>query len=117
MGDDRDRGEREKLSWSEIDKLRDRARSPRADRPQGRQARQRAERQRHETLRAADALFVGDKGGVPVNKVISARSHLRRPASDGRMDGKSSQRFRILRQASRLPHCPERCTAARGLAA
>ena len=64
MGDDRDRGEREKLSWSEIDKLRDRARSPRADRPQGRQARQRAERQRHETLRAADALFVGDKGGA-----------------------------------------------------
>ena len=64
MGDDSDRGEREKLSWSEIDKLRDRARSPRADLPQGRQARQRAARQRHETLRAADALFVGDKGGA-----------------------------------------------------
>ena len=32
------------------------------------------------------------QGGVPVNKVISARSHLRRPASDGRTDGKNSQR-------------------------
>ena len=64
MGDDRDRGERERLSWSEIDKLRDRARSPRADRPQGRQARQRAERERRETLRAANALFAGNKGGA-----------------------------------------------------
>ena len=27
--------------------------------------------------------------GVPVNKVILARRHLRRPASDGRMDGKT----------------------------
>lgn len=28
---------------------------------------------------------------VPVKKVISARSHLRRPAGDGRVDGKASQ--------------------------
>ena len=64
MGDDWDRGEREKLSWSEIDKLRDKARSPRADRPRGRQARQRAERQTHEALQVADALFRGDEGGA-----------------------------------------------------
>jgi hypothetical protein len=29
--------------------------------------------------------------GVPVNKVISAKNHLCRPASDGRIDGKISQ--------------------------
>jgi hypothetical protein len=64
MGDDRDHGEREKLSWSEIDKLRDRARSPRTDRPRGRQAQQEAEKGTREALRSAETVFTSEKGGA-----------------------------------------------------
>jgi hypothetical protein len=43
-----------------------------------------------------------ERPGVPVNKVISAKSHLCRPASDGRIDGKTSQRSGVLREPSPL---------------
>ena len=55
------------------------------------------------------------RSGVPVNKVISARSHLRRPASDGRVDGKTDPRCRILREPLRPVRSPERWAAARAL--
>jgi hypothetical protein len=64
MGDDRDHGEREKLSWSEIDKLRDRSRSPRTDRPRGRQAQQQAEGEKRAALRSAETVFTPEKGGA-----------------------------------------------------
>jgi hypothetical protein len=64
MGDHRDRDDRERLSWSEIDKLRDRPRSPRADRPGGRQAQQQAEKRTREALRAAETAFTSEKGGA-----------------------------------------------------
>jgi hypothetical protein len=64
MGDD---GEREKLSWAEIDKRRDKARtshSPPGDsHPRGRRAQERAARESRDALAQADALFSGDPGG------------------------------------------------------
>jgi len=59
-----DRGEREKLSWSEIDKLRGRARKQHDDRPRGREARERAARERRGALAAAAELFSGEAGGA-----------------------------------------------------
>jgi hypothetical protein len=64
MADDRDRGEREKLSWAEIDKLRDGSRSRRADRPRGRQAQQQAEGEKREALRSAETVFTSEKGSA-----------------------------------------------------
>ena len=64
MGDDRDHGEREKLSWSEIDKLRDGSRSSRSDRPRGRQAQKEAEGETREALRSAETVFSSEKGGA-----------------------------------------------------
>lgn len=58
-----ERGEREKLSWSEIDKRRGRARTPREDRPGGKQAREQAARESRQALAAAAALFAGEAGG------------------------------------------------------
>ncbi len=49
-------------------------------------------------------------------KVVSAGSHLGRPASDGRVDGKTSQRCRILGQPLRPARSFELGPAARGLA-
>jgi hypothetical protein len=64
MGDD---GEREKLSWAEIDKRRDKARtsySPQGDgHPRGRRAQERAARESRDALVQADALFSADPGG------------------------------------------------------
>lgn len=64
MGDDRDHGEREKLSWSEVDKLRDKSRSSHTDRPRGRKTREQSERETREALGAADSLFSEDRGGA-----------------------------------------------------
>lgn len=67
MGDDRDRDDREKLSWAEIDKRRDKARSSGSGsgggHPRGRQARERAARESRDSLHEAEALFSGDPGG------------------------------------------------------
>ena len=58
-----DRGEREKLSWSEIDKLRSGGRTGSSDRPRGQAGRKQAERESREALEEAAALFSGDPGG------------------------------------------------------
>lgn len=72
MGDGRDHGERERLSWSEIDKLRDKARSQRGERPRGKQAQQRAARQTREALKDADSLFTSERGGAAGAALASA---------------------------------------------
>ncbi len=64
MADDRERYEREKPSWAEIDKRRDRGRSTRSEHPSGEQARQLAGQQKHNAVRAAEALFAGEGGGA-----------------------------------------------------
>jgi hypothetical protein len=63
VGEDRDHGEREKLSWSEIDKRRGQARSRQEQHPRGRAARERAEGDKRSALKEADSLFSRDKGG------------------------------------------------------
>jgi len=63
VGDDRDRGEREKLSWSEIDKRRGQGRTSQNAHPRGHAARQRAERDTRTAIADAEALFAADKGG------------------------------------------------------
>jgi hypothetical protein len=63
MGDDHDRHDREKPSWSEIDKRRGQPRSSRPDHPRGHVARERSRQQTRAALAEADALFSRDKGG------------------------------------------------------
>jgi hypothetical protein len=52
---------------------------------------------------------------VPVDKVILVRGHLRGPARDARIDGKSSQRCRVLRSPLRPARSSERRATGRAL--
>ena len=70
MGDDR--GEREKPSWSELDRRRSQPRSRNDDHPRGRAGRERAANEQREALRAADALFAGDPGGEAGTELAAA---------------------------------------------
>jgi hypothetical protein len=63
VGEDRDGRDREKLSWSELDKRRGRGRRSEADHPRGRAAREREEGDKRAALQQAEGLFSGERGG------------------------------------------------------
>jgi hypothetical protein len=81
--DDDDRGERPKLSWSELDKLRDKARPPRGERrPRGAAAEARARGATQSYLKQLDQrLFAktGRKGGGD-ERALAVRAALGTPA-------------------------------------
>jgi hypothetical protein len=63
--------DREKLSWAEIDRRRDGARS-KSDRPRGKRAQQESQRATRDALAAADSLFGAEPGGAEGTALASA---------------------------------------------
>lgn len=71
--DDYDDYERERPSWRDIDKMRDKsAHVEREKRPRGHKAKERAERERKAALAAAERLFAGKKATPEHDKALAA---------------------------------------------
>ena len=64
MSGDDERPEREKRSWSEVDRMRGRARTPEDHEPRGRVAKARADAASKEYIKSIDGLFARSAGGA-----------------------------------------------------
>lgn len=72
MSSNHDDYERDRPSWREIDRRRDRPRSSRSDKPTKTGSRWQQEKIRREVLRQAEALFAGKKGRPEYKKALAA---------------------------------------------